>query len=272
MPKFIDVHKIFRQKNPRLAKLLPAFVLNYIANLIHEDQINEFIQNNNEKRDFEWIESVMETFGIKVVSKGEENIPATGGFIMAINHPLGGFDCLALLNIVSHKRKDVRFLVNDILLQIKNLEGLFAGVNKHGKTPAESLASINRLYASENGTLLFPAGLVSRRQNGVIKDLDWTKSFVTKAKQYNRNVIPVHVAGANSNRFYTLANLRKKLGIKANIEMFFLPDELFRQKGKTITITIGKPIPWTVFDKTKTDFQWAQWVKEKVYELPIKMP
>lgn len=265
--KFIDVEKIFHDKNPKLAKLLPGFILNYIRRIIHEEELNIFIETNKNKKDFEWLSSVLETFQITVKATGQENIPLHGGFIMAINHPLGGFDCLALLQIVGHKRKDVKFLVNDILLQLKNMEGLFTGVNKHGKTAIENLAAIDKLYASEHGTLLFPAGLVSRKQHHIIKDLEWKKSFVTKAKKYNRMVIPVHVEGANTNRFYNLANWRKRFGIKANIEMFFLVDEMYRQKGKTITITIGEAIPCSTFNKSKSDYDWAQWVKERVYEL-----
>ena len=56
----------------------------------------------------------------------------------------------------------------------------------------------------------------------LIKDLEWKKSFITKAKQFERDVIPVHISGKNSSFFYQLANFRKFLKIRANIEMFFL--------------------------------------------------
>src|SRR6185295_11423923 len=139
----------------------------------------------------------LERFKVKTISKGEEHIPLQGGFIMASNHPLGGLDALALLDVVSHRRKDLKFIVNDILLQLKNLKGLFIGVNKHGKNAQENLAAIDELYASDKGVLIFPAGLVSRKQNIVIKDLEWKKSFITKAKKHKRNVMPVHIEGKN---------------------------------------------------------------------------
>ncbi|MEO5571038.1 MAG: 1-acyl-sn-glycerol-3-phosphate acyltransferase [Bacteroidia bacterium] len=265
--KFIDVEKIFYDKNPRLAGLLPRFILNYIRRMIHQDEVNEFIEKHKDSYEFDWLRAGLERFKVKIISKGEELIPLQGGFIIASNHPLGGFDALALLDVISHRRKDLKFIVNDILLQLKNLKGLFIGVNKHGKNAQKNLSSIDDLYASEKGVLIFPAGLVSRKQNGIIKDLEWKKSFITKAKKYKRNVIPVHIEGENTNRFYNLANWRKRIGIKANIEMFYLVDEMFKQENKTIAITIGTPVPWTVFDKSKTDNEWAQWVKEKVYDL-----
>lgn len=265
--KFIDVEKIFHEKSPRLARLLPGFILNYIRHVIHEDEVNEFIEGHKDIYEFDWLRAGLDSFKVKIISKGEDRIPMHGGFIIASNHPLGGLDALALLDVCSHRRKDLKFIVNDILLQLKNLKGLFMGVNKHGKNAHENLQSIDSLYASDQGVVIFPAGLVSRKQNGVVKDLEWKKSFITKAKKHKRNVIPVHIDGENTNRFYSFANWRKRLGIKANIEMFFLVDEMFKQKNKTVSITFGKPIPYSVFDKSKSDHQWAQWVKEKVYEL-----
>ncbi|MEP7168276.1 MAG: 1-acyl-sn-glycerol-3-phosphate acyltransferase [Bacteroidota bacterium] len=269
--KFIDIKKIFHDKNPKLAGFLPRFALQYIRHVIHEDEVNEFIESHTDQSEFDWLRSGLNEFKIKIISNSEEQIPLHGGFIIACNHPLGGWDALALLEVVSHRRKDIKFIVNDILLQLKNLAGLFIGVNKHGKNAQISLAAIDELYSSEHGVLIFPAGLVSRKQNSVIKDLEWKKSFITKSKKHKRNVIPVHIEGENTNRFYNLANWRKRLGIKANIEMFFLVDEMFKQKNKTITITFGKPIPYSVFDKSKTDYEWAQWVKEKVYNLTAEI-
>jgi|SRR6185436_14073743 len=265
--KFIDIEKIFHDKNPGLAKLLPRFILNYVRHVIHEDEVNEFIEKHRGIYEFDWLRKGLERFKLKIISKGEEKIPSEGGFIIASNHPLGGLDALALLDVVSHRRKDVKFIVNDILLQLQNLKGLFIGVNKHGKNAQANLTAIDALYGSDKGVLIFPAGLVSRKQNGIIKDLEWKKSFITKAKRHKRNVMPVHIEGKNTNRFYNLANWRKRAGIKANIEMFFLVDEMFKQENKTITIIFGDPIPYSFFDKSKNDYQWAQWVKEKVYEL-----
>jgi putative hemolysin len=267
--KFIEIEKVIAEKNPRLLKTLPGFVISYIKRVIHQDQINDFIAVHGDKFGFDFIEKIIEEFGVKVVTKGLENVPSQGGIVIASNHPLGGLDALAMMHILSKKRKDMRFIVNDILLSFKNLKELFIPVNKHGKSGAESVKMINTQFASDELTLVFPAGLVSRKQDGgVIKDLEWKKSFITKARQYQRDIIPVYVEGNNSNFFYNLSRWRKRLGIKANIEMFYLMDEMYKQRGKKITIYFGKPIKYSTFDKSKTDEQWANEIKNIVYLLP----
>lgn len=267
--KLIDIEKVIAEKNPRLLKSLPGFIISYIKKVLHQDQINGFIAVHGNNYGFDFIEKIIEEFGVSVETIGIENVPQTGGIVIASNHPLGGLDALAMMHILSKKRKDMRFIVNDILLTFKNLKELFIPVNKHGKSGAESVKMINAQFASEQLTLVFPAGLVSRKQEGgIIKDLEWKKSFITKARQYQRDIIPVYVEGINSNFFYNISRWRKRLGIKANIEMFYLMDEMYKQHGKKITIYFGKPIKYSTFDKTKTDEQWANYIKELVYKLP----
>jgi putative hemolysin len=265
--KFIDLEEIIRDKNPRLLTFMPRFVLNYIKRIIHQKEVNAFIDAHGEKKDLAFVNAVIAEFGVKVDCKGEENIPAQGGCIFASNHPLGGLDALAIMQVVSKTRKDLKFIVNDILLQLKNLEGIFAGVNKHGKTAAQMLEEIDKLYGSEQAVFIFPAGLVSRKQSGVIKDLEWKKSFITKAKKYKRSIVPVFVDAKNSRGFYNLALWRKRLGIKANIEMLYLVDEMYHQRNKTISVIFGKPLPYSIFDKKFSDQEWAAKVKEHVYAL-----
>lgn len=265
--KIIDLENIIRNKNPTLLKFLPRFILNYIRKIIHEDGMNEFLHLHGEKTEFEFIEAVLNYFNIQINIVGEENIPITGGVIFASNHPLGGLDALALLKTISKKRTDLKFLVNDILMQLSNLKGLFVPINKHGKNSSNMLEEIDKVYSSEQGILIFPAGLVSRKQGGIIKDLEWKKSFITKAKKYQKNIVPVYIAAENSRFFYNLSNWRKKLGMKANIEMVYLVDEMYKQRNQTITLIFGKAISYQTFDKTLTDQQWAEKVKEIVYEM-----
>jgi putative hemolysin len=264
--KFIDLEKIIRDKNPRLAAFMPRFTLRYIRRIIHEKEVNAFIAMHGYKKGVAFAEAVLQQFGMRVVAKGMEHIPARGGFILAANHPLGGMDAMALFKILSTRRKDMKFIVNDILLRLENLSELFIGVNKHGRNAQRDLEAINNLYASGQAVLIFPAGLVSRKQKGQVRDLEWKKSFITQACRHKRTVVPVHISGRLTDRFYRLAAIRKAIGIKANIEMFYLVDEMFRQQGQTIQITIKKPVPYSAFDKSKNDRAWAQWVRERVYE------
>ncbi|MBI4931269.1 MAG: glycerol acyltransferase [Bacteroidetes bacterium] len=274
MPKKIDVDAVFRSKNASLYKLLPGFIFSYLKKIIHQDEANHFLERNENNYGFDFVKEVIAEFGVKTKVIGIENISATGGCIVASNHPLGGLDAMALLNEVGTVRKDIKFFVNDILLNLENLKNLFAGVNTGGRTSAEALAEIEKVFAMNIAVFTFPAGLVSRKQfphgifgKAVIEDLEWKKSFISRSKKYKKNIIPVFIDGRNSNFFYNLSLWRKFLGIKVNIEMLYLVDEMYKQHNKTITIIFGKEIPFETFDKRFTDVQWAEKVKRHVYEM-----
>lgn len=264
--KFIDVSEVIRSKNPQLYRLLPGFIVSYIKRIVHETEVNAFIDKYGHKTSFEFVDAIIENFGVKVEVYGQENIIKTGRCVYASNHPIGGLDAMALLQVLGQHRRDIKFIVNDILLQLNNLKDLFIGVNKHGKNSAQSITDIDALYASKMATLIFPAGLVSRKQGKEIKDLQWKKSFVVKAKKYNSPIVPVYIDGRNSNWFYNLANFRKRVGITANIEMLYLMDEMYFQRGKTISITFGKPI-LPQYLSGNDDGKTAEKIKEHVYEL-----
>jgi putative hemolysin len=263
----IDVRGVLHAKNPALAKAIPSFVINYLKRIVHQDDINEIIKNHGHLKDAEFIKATLGTLGIEYRVYGKENIPVAGRYIFVSNHPLGGLDGLVFMNELSKYFTDIKFPVNDILMNIENLSGIFIPVNKHGAQGKEAIRHLEEAYASDCQMLYFPAGLCSRKKRGGIRDLVWHKSFVAKAVQHKRDVVPAFFSGRNSSFFYNLANLRKSLGIKANIEMLYLPDEMFSQKGKKISLIFGKPIPWQTFDHTKTPPEWADWVKSKSYEL-----
>jgi len=274
MLKKIDIDGVFKSKNPGLYKILPSFIISYVKRIVHQNEINDFMERNANKYDFEFVKAIIDEFEIDEKIIGLENIPPTGGSVIASNHPLGALDFMVMMNAIGTKRKDVKALVNDILLNLHHLKNLFSGVNKVGKTSAESLLEVENVFASENLAITFPAGLVSRKQfpNGffgksVIEDLEWKKTFISRAKKHKRNIIPVFIDGKNSDFFYNLSLWRKRLGIKANIEMLFLVNEVFKQRGKTISVIFGKEIPYETFDKRFTDAQWAEKVKRHVYEM-----
>lgn len=268
--KFIDVEKILKDKNPAILKWTPTFLINYLKSTIHQEDINRVLSENKDIYGYEFCQDIIDRFNIKVIVKGTENIPKNGGCILAANHPLGGMDAMAIVTGIHPYRTDIQFIVNDILLNLNNLKGLFVGVNKHGGNSKESLKSVNNLFASDKATFVFPAGLVSRKKKGKVEDLEWKKAFITQSKKHNKTIIPVYVEGNLTQFFYNLSNFRTVIGIKANIEMLYLAKETFKQEGKTITIIFGKPIPPTTFDKSKHDKKWAAWVKEKVYQLKNK--
>lgn len=263
----IDVKKVLYSKNPGLKKVVPKFLISHLKRIIHQDELNELLEKKGYLKDAEFIAASLEFLGIKYNVYGTENIPLGTRNIFVSNHPLGGLDGLVFINELSKFYEFLKFPVNDILLNIKNLTDIFLPINKHGLQNRESVKQIDQAYASENQILYFPAGLCSRRKNGVITDLEWQKSFINKAVQYKRDIVPAFFSGKNSSFFYTLANVRKIFGIKLNLEMLYLPDEMFKQKNKEIGLVFGEPISWQTFDKSKSATEWATWVRAKSYEL-----
>jgi putative hemolysin len=235
---------------------------------LHEEEINTFISSHKEVLNEDFCEAVVNYFNINVEIKGIEHIPKTGPIIIAMNHPLGGMDALALVSGIRHHRSDMRFIVNDLLMSLTNLKGLFVGVNKHGKNQISTRQEIMQLFESDEAVCIFPAGMVSRIFEGKIQDSEWKKTFITYALKYDQPIIPVYIDGKLTPRFYRVFKWRKFLGIKANIEMFFLADELFKQRNKTITFTVGQPIYSNDLDKTQSEQVLAQNVKKVVYSIP----
>ncbi|MFN3530511.1 MAG: 1-acyl-sn-glycerol-3-phosphate acyltransferase [Bacteroidia bacterium] len=265
--KYIDIREVIRKKNPRLLAALPGFVLAYIRRILHEDDINNFMIAHGHSEGLDFVHAVLNHFGVHTELQGIENMRAEGGVIYAANHPLGGLDGLAMMHELGKHGQDLKFLVNDIVANIKQLAPLFIPVNKHGSQGRDALQVLNHTLQTEQAFIVFPAGLVSRKQPHGIQDLEWKKTFISQARRFQKDVVPVYIHGRNSHFFYNLARLRKWLGIKANIEMFYLVDEMFAQKNKKISIQLGTPIPWQTFDKQKTDKEWAAYVREKVYAL-----
>src|SRR5690606_8921624 len=265
--KFIEIREVIRKKSPKLAKWIPKPILRYLERTLHQDEINYIMTKYHDRFGLDFVDSLLDELGVEVELEGVENIPLEDSVIFASNHPLGGLDGVAFMQAIGRYRRDVKFLVNDILMNIRNLEPLFIPVNKLGGQSKSAIAAIEEAYASDHALLVFPAGLVSRKIEGEVVDLEWKKSFISKAKKYRKDIVPVYIEGRNSNFFYNLAKWRAKIGLQANIEMLYLPDEMFSQKGKKIKIRVGKRISFTQFDKSKNERQWAADVKQQVYAM-----
>ena len=266
--KPIDIREVFASKSPGLARIIPGFVYRYITRIIHVDFINDLLRRQGHLEGIPFVEQVIEEFNVKEHFYGLENIPASGRFIFASNHPLGGFDGMLLMKSVHQKLGKVKFLTIDMLLNIPQLKPIFVPVNKHGGHSREAALLVDQAYRSDDQILIFPAGLASRKIKGKIVDLEWKKHFIAKSVRYKRDIIPVFVAGRNSDRFYRLAKIRKFLKIKWNLEMFFLPDETMRHRNTDVHLYFGKPVSYSTFDKSKTHNEWAAWLKEQTYSLP----
>ncbi len=265
---FIDLDSVLKEKNPRLLKILPGFLIRYLKKIVHQDDLNRALYKFRDKMEVDFTDAILfEDFGLNLSVIGMEHMPEKR-FIMAANHPLGGLDGMALISIIGRKNRDVIVPSNDLLMNVPHLCNLFIPVNKHGSN-YQNFKTFDKAFATDKPSMYFPAGLCSRKKKGKIIDLEWKKTFVKMAKKHQRDILPTFVSGRNSNFFYNLANLRKFLGIKVNIEMLYLVNEMYKftEKNKKLEITIGKPIPWQVLDTRYTDKQWAYKIKKHVYAL-----
>ena len=264
----IDIDKVLREKAPKYYKYIPKFVVSYLKRIVHQEELNVFLRESKDKVGVDFLKACLEFLDANIVVKGEENLPTEGLYTFVSNHPLGGQDGVALGYVLgSFYKGKVKYMVNDLLMNLQGLAPLCIPINKTGKQAKDFPRMVEAGFASNDQLIMFPGGLCSLRQNGVIHDLDWKKTFIVKSVQAQRDVVPIHFEGRNSNFFYNLANVCKFLGIKINIAMLYLADEMLKNRHKTFTVTIGKPISWQTFDKSKTPAEWAAYVKDIVYKL-----
>ena len=269
--KTIDIDKIIGEKMGPKAKYVPAFVRKWLKHIVHQDEVNRFLWESRDKMGVDWLEECVRYLDMTLVIEGKENLPSKDDgrlYTFVSNHPLGGEDGVALGAVIGrHYDGNFKYLVNDLLMNLPGLAPLCIPISKTGSQSRNFPAMVNAGFKSDSHMLMFPAGLCSRKTNGQIRDLAWKKTFVSKSVETHRDVVPIHFSGKNSDFFYRVANICKRLGIKFNIAMLFLVDEMYKNVHKTFKVTIGKPIPWQTFDKSKTPAQWAQYVQDKVYEL-----
>lgn len=263
----ISIDEVIRAKSEKLYRMLPRFITRYLCRIIHQDEINDILRRYHGESGIEFANGVMNEFNVRFDVHHQQRIPASGRFIVACNHPLGGFDGLALISLLSQYRHDIIFPVNDFLMHIPNLKDIFVPINKVGHNSIALARRFDEVFDSDKLILYFPAGICSRKIDGKIQDVAWKKTFISKAKEFHRDILPIYFEGKNSNFFYNLAALRKKLGIKVNIEMVYLADEFFKQRHSAYSIYIGEPVSYETFTQDKSDFQWAQQIRRYVYTL-----
>lgn len=268
--KTIDIKRILKDKMGSKARFVPCFLVAWLKKIIHEDEVNRFLWENRNLKGTEWLTACVQYLDMTLDIVGAENLPDKNDgklYTFVSNHPLGGQDGVSLGSIIGrHYDGKFRYLINDLLLNLPGLKPVSIGINKTGKQSRDFPRMVEAGFNSDNHLLMFPAGLNSRRINGEIHDLPWKKTFITKSVETHRDVVPIHFSGQNSKRFYRIAKFSDRY-LPFNLAMLFLVDEMYRNVGKTFRITIGKPIPWQTFDKTKTPMEWANFVEERVYAL-----
>lgn len=270
--KTINIDKILHDKMGDKAKFVPRPLVSWLKRILHQDEVNRYLWESRHLTGTEWLEECVRYLDMTLEVVGSENLPDKDDgrlYTFVSNHPLGGADGVALGSIIGrHYDSKFRYLVNDILMNLPGLAPLCIPINKTGGQARSFPAMVKAGFESDNHILMYPAGLCSRRRNGEVRDLPWSKTFIVKSVQYQRDVVPIHFGGQNSDFFYKLANFSDKYVKKVNIAMIYLVDEMYKNVHKTFTVTIGKPIPWQTFDKSRTPAEWAQYVQDIVYQLP----
>lgn len=268
----VDVGEVIKSKKPSLYRKLPRFVIRWFEKIVCQDDVNDVLARYGELTGVDFMSHVLDYLGIRRTSEGLEKLDRNGRYIFASNHPLGGVDGFSLAESIESYFSDVKLVVNDILMVLTPINGLFIPINKHGK---QNTAYVRRFKEELQGNVpivYFPAGLCSRKINGEVTDPKWLKTFVEKAIESGRDIVPTYVDDRNSNFFYRFANMRKKLGIKINIEMALLPGELFKKRGKgNIRIVYGTPIKHEeLVNGKKSVGEWVDHIRKKTYELAEK--
>ena len=276
MPLQLDIRAVLKRKAPKAH--VPEFLIRYLERITHVHRMNAFLRKYPDLKDYDFIRLVIaEELGCSASIEGTENIPTDGKPVIYVsNHPLGGLDGMIIAQMIHDKRQSqcqsqrpLKVIVNDLLMFMEPIADLWAPVNKVGHLSHEQAAAQQAMWQSDVDVLTFPAGACSRLQriNGhwQVCDLGWKKNFIQRAKEYQRNIVPIYFEGRNSRFFYALAFIRKLLGIKLNIEMLYLVDEMYGAHGKHFRVHVLPPIPYTTFDNSRTPAQWAEHVKNYVY-------
>ena len=266
--KTIDIEKVLRSKMGAKARWVPGFAINWLKKIAHEDDNNRFLWEARDLKGTPWLEACLKYLDTRLEVEGMENLPPKDDgrlYTFVSNHPMGGIDGVALGSLIGRQYDDrFRYLVNDLLMNLPGLAPLCIPINKTGREGRDFPRIVEEGFRGNWHILMFPAGLCSRRRDGQIRDLPWKKTFITKSVETHRDIIPIHFGGRNSDFFYRLSNFSDRYVKKVNIAMLFLVDEMYKNRGNTFPVKIGKPIPWQTFDKSKTPAQWAEAVKEKI--------
>lgn len=268
--KTIDIEQILKSKMGAKAKFVPRPLVSWLKRIAHQDDVNAFLWESRDKSGVDWLEECVKYLDMTLDIQGMENLPDPQDgklYTFVSNHPLGGVDGVALGSIIGrHYDGKFRYLVNDLLMNLPGLAPVCIPINKTGNQSRNFPAMVKAGFESDNHMLMFPAGLCSRRRYGVVQDIPWTKTFISKSVENQRDIVPIHFGGQNSNFFYRLANFSDKF-LPFNLAMLYLVDEMYKNVHKTFTVKIGKPIAWQTFDKTKSPMEWAQIVRGRVYKL-----
>lgn len=270
--KYIDIPKVMAESTSPILGKMPKFAVRIISKVVYQNELNGILNRTKNAIGVDFLPAVLKEFNLKVEIIGKENLPENGKCFFASNHPFGIADGMVLTHTIAAKYGDLKAIANDAFMFMPQMHPIVAAVNVFGRSPKEYIVALDEVYHSDVPITHFPAGRVSRKENGKVVDLPWQKSFITKSISSQRDIVPFYFYGRNSRLFYAVYTFRKFFGIKVNMELALLPHEMFNKRNKTIKLRIGKPISYTKFDKSLSHLEWAQKVRAHVYSLGENKP
>jgi len=264
----ISLEKLIKSKNPQIFEKYPKFLLDmvfsFVSRILHLKEINQFIKDSKNLFDLDYTRAVFKMLNFSYSYKEEDlnKIPKEGKLIVVANHPLGALDGLSIVEMIRKVRPDAKIVVNDLLSNLKNLDGIFLPVDLYNtKSQRENLIRISQMMKEEKCVIFFPAGKVSRLVNFKIRDPKWNKGAVTIARKFNSPVLPIFINGRNSFSFYILAKL------KDIFATFLLPREMFKKRNYTLNYKFGNLVDEKIFNEINSDREITDLLKDYIYSL-----
>ncbi|MDE5561321.1 MAG: 1-acyl-sn-glycerol-3-phosphate acyltransferase [Bacteroidaceae bacterium] len=267
--QLINLEAAIAGKAPHLRKNIPTWLIRMAERIVCQEEMNDILTRLGHNKGAAFAKAMSEDMHVTYTVHGMENLKRDGHYMLVSNHPLGAFDGISYIGVFGSFFPHIKVIVNDLLMYIDPLRSVFLPVNTMGRQKREDMAELQKAYNDPETQLIsFPAGFCSRYIGGKVQDIEWKKSVIKQSVEAGRDIVPIYFDGRNSIAFYALEWLRRKLGIKFNIGLILLPRQMIKTaRGKHFGIYIGKPIPYRHFDKSRTDEEWAQWLREECYRL-----
>ena len=265
MNKIFSVEKIITENKIGFYPRLPRPLKLLIKSILYENKVNVLLNNFQDEKDLYFLNKLIDYFKLSIITQFKFPLEKLKRCIFVCNHPTGILDGLILLKTLNQAHPS-QIVTNDIIDFVPNIKNLILPVDWLYSINKKQTRELLKALNSDKHIIIFPSGEVSKLRNFTIKDMDWNPSFIKKAVQFKRNIIPVRISGRNSISFYTVSTLRRLFKMDFNIEMFLLIREMFNKRNNSINVKFGDPISYNTLNRDKMKSE-ANRIKEIAYSI-----
>ena len=199
------------------------------------------------------------------------NIPQYGATIVVANHPYGAIDGMAMIDLLSKHRPDIKVMANGILKRIREINDIIISVNPYDNNNSrkENARAMREciLWLKQGGLIfMFPAGDVSSLQLSRlgIYDNTWDTKVARLAQKTSASIVPVHINGRNSTVFYLASAIHPRL------KTLLLPRQIIKKRGSNIKIRIGRMLSSKKLSRINDVNRITDLIKYQTYQLSHK--